>query len=172
MRMIDSKVSTSKDIDEFDRTDVNNFLTSFGLKNFTTSATRDEFMNQEQYLKRIIKNYGALKQQKGSRDVIDTILNIFNYGDRSVDVNKYMLYESEFEKAPEEIKNKDAAKSKKSKLLKNSNLAPNNKAFQDVSASPFSAQIALIAQRFRRFFLRARAVQIFHAFPCRKGAFP
>lgn len=121
MRMIDSKVSTSKDIDEFDRTDVNNFLTSFGLKNFTTSATRDEFMNQEQYLKRIIKNYGALKQQKGSRDVIDTILNIFNYGDRSVDVNKYMLYESEFEKAPEEIKNKDAAKTKKSKLLKKSN---------------------------------------------------
>lgn len=121
MRMIDSKVSTSKDIDEFDRTDVNNFLTSFGLKNFTTSATRDEFMNQEQYLKRIIKNYGALKQQKGSRDVIDTILNIFNYGDRSVDVNKYMLYESEFEKAPEEIKNKDAAKTSKFKLLKKSN---------------------------------------------------
>lgn len=119
MRMIDSKVSTSKDIDEFDRTDVNNFLTSFGLKNFTTSATRDEFMNQEQYLKRIIKNYGALKQQKGSRDVIDTILNIFNYGDRSVDVNKYMLYESEFEKAPEEIKNKDAAKTSKFKLPKN-----------------------------------------------------
>lgn len=103
MRMIDSKVSTSKDIDEFDRADVNNFLTSFGLKNFTTSATKDEFMNQEQYLKRIIKNYGALKQQKGSRDVIDTILNIFNYGDRSVDVNKYMLYESEFEKGPERI---------------------------------------------------------------------
>lgn len=121
MRMIDSKVSTSKDIDEFDRTDVNNFLTSFGLKNFTTSATRDEFMNQEQYLKRIIKNYGALKQQKGSRDVIDTILNIFNYGDRSVDVNKYMLYESEFEKAPEEIKNKDAAKTSKFKLSKKSN---------------------------------------------------
>ena len=121
MRMIDSKVSTSKDIDEFDRTDVNNFLTSFGLKNFTTSATRDEFMNQEQYLKRIIKNYGALKQQKGSRDVIDTILNIFNYGDRSVDVNKYMLYESEFEKAPEEIKNKDAAKTSKFKLIKKSN---------------------------------------------------
>ena len=121
MRMIDSKVSTSKDIDEFDRTDVNNFLTSFGLKNFTTSATRDEFMNQEQYLKRIIKNYGALKQQKGSRDVIDTILNIFNYGDRSVDVNKYMLYESEFEKAPEEIKNNDAAKTSKFKLLKKSN---------------------------------------------------
>lgn len=119
MRMIDSKVSTSKDIDEFDRTDVNNFLTSFGLKNFTTSATKDEFMNQEQYLKRIIKNYGALKQQKGSRDVIDTILNIFNYGDRSVDVNKYMLYESEFEKAPEEIKNKDAAKTSKYKLPKN-----------------------------------------------------
>lgn len=121
MRMIDSKVSTSKDIDEFDRTDVNNFLTSFGLKNFTTSATRDEFMNQEQYLKRIIKNYGALKQQKGSRDVIDTILNIFNYGDRSVDVNKYMLYESEFEKAPEEIKNKDVAKTSKVKLIKKSN---------------------------------------------------
>lgn len=121
MRMIDSKVSTSKDIDEFDRTDVNNFLTSFGLKNFTTSATRDEFMNQEQYLKRIIKNYGALKQQKGSRDVIDTILNIFNYGDRSVDVNKYMLYEAEFEKAPEKIINKDATKPSKIKLLKKSN---------------------------------------------------
>ena len=118
MRMIDSKVSTSKDIDEFDRTDVNNFLTSFGLKNFTTSATRDEFMNQEQYLKRIIKNYGALKQQKGSRDVIDTILNIFNYGDRSVDVNKYMLYEAEFEKAPEEIKNEDSTKPSKFKVLK------------------------------------------------------
>lgn len=126
MRMIDSKVSISKDIDEFDRTDVNNFLTSFGLKNFTTSATRDEFMNQEQYLKRIIKNYGALKQQKGSRDVIDTILNIFNYGDRSVDVNKYMLYESEFEKAPESeeiiIKNEDGTETKtnKVKLTKNS----------------------------------------------------
>ena len=126
MRMIDSKVSTSKDIDEFDRTDVNNFLTSFGLKNFTTSATRDEFMNQEQYLKRIIKNYGALKQQKGSRDVIDTILNIFNYGDRSVDVNKYMLYESEFEKAPESeeiiIENEDGTETKtnKVKLTKNS----------------------------------------------------
>lgn len=113
MRMIDSKVSTSKDIDEFDRTDVNNFLTSFGLKNFTTSATRDEFMNQEQYLKRIIKNYGSLKQQKGSRDVIDTILNIFNYGDKSVDVNKYMIYESEFEKAPEEIKDNNTTGSDK-----------------------------------------------------------
>lgn len=98
-RFIDSKISTLKDVDSMDSTDITNFMESYGLKDLNDSLNGigSGFIGQEEYLKRMIKNHFSFIQKKGSKDCIDLITEIFDYDSDDISIQKHMLVDCEFD---------------------------------------------------------------------------
>ena len=87
-RFISSKIDNIHDIEYFDKTDIHNFLETYGMGILETTAA---FVGKTDYQKIIIRNFNKLTRLKGSSAVIDKIIEIFSSGDTTVDINKYSL---------------------------------------------------------------------------------
>lgn len=91
IRFMANKIDTLKDIDSFDRNDIQNFLETFGMKSLSDVLELSDFINSEAYAKNILKNYINLVQNKGSRDVVKLIEEIFTLGNTELTIYKMLL---------------------------------------------------------------------------------
>ena len=76
-----------------------NFMNSFGMGALSDAAFDEKngtFMNKETYIRKLLHNYIGLIHEKGSKAVIDKIINIFDSDDINIDITKYVLYDNEF----------------------------------------------------------------------------
>lgn len=90
-RFITSKIENLKDIDLFNREDTVNFLKSYGLGVLADRLVNNDFFNSEKYTKQILKHYNKLMQNKGSKNVIELLQNIFDIDSSDVDIKKYIM---------------------------------------------------------------------------------
>lgn len=115
-RFMTHKIDSLKDIDSMDSTDMKNFMNSFGMGALADAAFDEKngtFMNKETYIRKLLHNYIGLIHEKGSKAVIDKIINIFDSDDINIDITKYVLYDNEFSSAEfEENTSKTAQKAK------------------------------------------------------------
>ena len=127
-RFISYKIDLIRDIDYFDETDIHNFLLTYGLDKLDSSAV---FYKQDDYKLEIIRNFTQLVKNKGTTDVVRTLLKIFNGNDAEIEIGKYMLSDVSTGTATtspsyipdnstilisNNINNKDIVKAKKSEL--------------------------------------------------------
>lgn len=90
-RTISGKIDTLKDIDSFDDNDVVNFLETYGLSVLSERLKTNNFIGNEKYSRRILKFYNELMKNKGSKKVVDMLIEIFDFGDTEIDIRKFIL---------------------------------------------------------------------------------
>ena len=87
-RFMTSKLENLRDANFFSDADIRNWLESYGLGVLNQF---EFFLNERDYKTNIIKSYNELVRLKGSRDVIEVLLRIFEVDDIDVDVRKFLL---------------------------------------------------------------------------------
>jgi len=87
-RFLTSKISNLKDPDYYNSTDIFNFLESYGLGVLNQF---NFFLGSKDYKTSIIKNFTNLIKLKGSKDIIELLLKIFDIGDTTIEIDKYLL---------------------------------------------------------------------------------
>lgn len=93
-RFITNKLETLKDIDSFDKTDIKNFLTSYGFGDLAEIIDKRDFFESEELSKRLIKSYIGLVSNKGSRKVIDVLEDVFSISNGTLTIYKALLTKS------------------------------------------------------------------------------
>lgn len=92
VRFMALKLDELKNIDTYNRKDIENFLYSFGMGKLADILNLDSnFANAEIYSKKILKNYLNLVQNKGSKDVIDILEDVFSIGSTELKIYKNIL---------------------------------------------------------------------------------
>jgi hypothetical protein len=89
-RFLSVKSTDVNDIDIYDSSMIRNLLNSYGLNDL---ADGEVFYRKNIYQYRILKKFNDLIKYKGSKNVIDIILDIFNYKN-DVEIKKYILAKS------------------------------------------------------------------------------
>lgn len=96
-RFLDSKIDLLRDIESLDRTDISNFMQSYGLKELDDKLKDGgEFLKQEYYLRKILHNFVDLIKIKGSKAIINKLIEIFDYGDDEISINKFLIYDNAY----------------------------------------------------------------------------
>lgn len=91
MRFMDAKLDTIRDIETFTRDDIENFLTTFGLGSLAKILDVSVFLNSEAYSKALIRRYIELMQNKGSREVINVLQEVFSLNTTELVIYKNIL---------------------------------------------------------------------------------
>ena len=91
MRFMDAKLDTIRDIETFTRDDIENFLTTFGLGSLAKILDVSIFLNSEAYSKALIRRYVELMQNKGSREVINVLQEVFSLNTTELVIYKNIL---------------------------------------------------------------------------------
>jgi hypothetical protein len=89
-RFLTSKIDNVHDLDFYNARDIYNFLESYGLGILNRF---DFFLGIKDYKLNIIRNYNELIKKKGSKDVIDVLLKIFDLGNVKIEIKKFILLE-------------------------------------------------------------------------------
>jgi hypothetical protein len=89
-RWLTSKIENLKNFDYYNDEDIKNFLESYGLgvlnqSSFILASTLKD------YKLNILRNFNELVRRKGSKDVITSLIRIFDLGDRSIEIKKFLL---------------------------------------------------------------------------------
>ena len=87
-RFLTSKINNLKDFDYYNDQDIENFLESYGLGVLNGF---EFFVDQKNYKLNILRNFNELVRRKGSKDVITSLINVFDLGDRSIEIKKFLL---------------------------------------------------------------------------------
>jgi hypothetical protein len=89
-RFLTSKIDNIHNLDYYNDRDIFNFLESYGLGVLNKF---DFVTNLKNYKLSIVKNYNELIKKKGSKDVIEILLRIFDLGNVSIEIKKFLLVE-------------------------------------------------------------------------------
>jgi hypothetical protein len=90
-RFLNSKIENIHDLDYYNSQDIENFLESYGLG----IINQFKFLiDGEDYKINIVKNFAELTRKKGSKDVIETLLRVFQLEDREIDIKKFLLVDN------------------------------------------------------------------------------
>lgn len=111
MRFMDAKIDYIRDIELFTREDIESFLTTFGLGSLASILDVSVFLNSEAYSKALIRRYIDLMQNKGSREVISVLQEVFSLNTTELVIYKNIIIG---EKKP----NSDATENKEYKFIK------------------------------------------------------
>jgi hypothetical protein len=91
-RFLNSKIENIHDPDYFNSRDIFNFLESYGL-----GVLNDEKYNfiigGKDYKLNIVKLFNELVKLKGSRNVINVLLRVFEIGDMEAEIKKFLIFE-------------------------------------------------------------------------------
>jgi hypothetical protein len=87
-RFLTSKIDNLKDPDFFNSEDIFNFLESYGLGILNQFSF---FFGSKDFKTSIIKNFTNLRKFKGSKDIINLLLDIFEVRDATIEINKFLL---------------------------------------------------------------------------------
>jgi hypothetical protein len=93
-RFLNSKIENLKNPDFFNTQDIFNFLESYGLGILNDKRFDIYVTDVKNYRLNIIKYFNDLVKLKGSKNVIELLLEIFEVGDITTEINKFILLEN------------------------------------------------------------------------------
>jgi len=93
-RFLSSKIYKLKEIDYFDDADISNFLQTYGLKVLDDLLKQHDFIDSEEYQKRLLHYFNDLVKNKGSKAVCDLLVKIFDFENTDIEIKKYVLAEN------------------------------------------------------------------------------
>lgn len=91
-QIMNNDVDVLQDINKMSNEDCDNFMISYGLEQLVNQIKENNFSDSLLYKRRLIAKYADLMSLKGSRAAIDSILDVFNYSDNLLEINKYLIY--------------------------------------------------------------------------------
>lgn len=94
-RFLNSKIENLRNPDYFTSKDIFNFLESYGLG----VLNNEEFnfiIAEKDFKLNIVKYFNDLVRLKGSKDVISILLNVFEVGDITMEIKKFLILEKQY----------------------------------------------------------------------------